>query len=79
MVDMENTGSRRELWLAPITGDRARRLDIDPNIWIEGTGAAREQGFSLSPDGRSIAFAMGKAVSEIWALENFLPTLPAKK
>jgi len=36
-------------------------------------------GFSLSSDGRSLAFVMGKTVTEVWALENFLPAPSAKK
>ena len=34
---------------------------------------------SLSPDGHSIAFQKGKTVSEVWALENFLPAPGTKK
>jgi len=75
----KDIASRRELWLVPITGGRARKLDIDTNIWMEGSAGAGEQGFSLSPDGHSIAFVMGKTVSEVWALENFLPTPNTKK
>jgi hypothetical protein len=60
-------------------GGQPRKLYIDPNIWLNGTARAGQQGFSLSPDGRSIAFQMGKNVTEIWALENFLPKSSAKK
>jgi Tol biopolymer transport system component len=75
----KNTGTRRELWLVSIAGDKPRKLDIDPDIWLKGSGVKGQQGFSLSPDGRSIAFQMGKAVNEVWALENFLPAPAAKK
>jgi Tol biopolymer transport system component len=75
----KNTVSQPELWFVPITGGQPRRLDIDPNIWLNGTTRAGQQGFSLSPDGRSIAFQMGKTVTEIWALENFLPKSSAKQ
>lgn len=34
---------------------------------------ALDEGFSLSPDGRPIAFLSGKSAAEVWALENFLP------
>ncbi len=42
--------------------------------WTEGAGSGAQMGFSVSPDGRSIAFQVGKSADEVWALENFLPT-----
>ena len=58
-------------------GEGPRKLDIDPNIWLEGSArpgeATGDQGFIRSPDGRSIAFLTGKSVLEVWALANFLP------
>ena len=62
-------------------GDPPRKLDIDPDIWMEGSArpGSGDQGFILSPDGHSIAFLMGKATFEVWALENFLPARSAKK
>ena len=74
VIAIKNIGSRRELWLAPVTGGPHRKLDIDPNIWMEGGSGGRDWGFSLSADGRSIAFQTGKTVAEVWALENLLPT-----
>ena len=61
--------SLTELWLVPITGDRPRKLDID----------VEDSQVSLSPDGHHIAFLSGKRAFEVWALENFLPALTAKK
>jgi Tol biopolymer transport system component len=63
-----------ELWRVPIDGSAPRKLDIDVENW---TG----DGFRLSPDGRRIAFVAtaGKQRLEIWAVENFLPALAAKK
>jgi len=76
----KNTGDRRELWLAPINGVRPHKLDIDPEIWLKGAINTGQRGFSLSPDGHSIAFQMGEASEkEVWALENFLPVPAAKK
>jgi Tol biopolymer transport system component len=62
------------LWSVPIDGSQARKLDIDTENW---TG----DGFRISPDGRQIAFvaSAGAMRHEIWALENFLPNVPAKK
>jgi Tol biopolymer transport system component len=67
---------RKELWLVPIDSGKPRKLDIDMDNWILPGG-----GFRLAPDGRQIAFvgAAGKPGQEIWALENFLPKLSAKK
>ena len=58
----------RELWLVPINGAAARKLDIDVSDWGAGSGNIR-----LHPNGRQIAFFAGKQSEEIWALENFLP------
>jgi Tol biopolymer transport system component len=76
---VKDTGSRRELWLFPIADGQPRKIDIDPDIWMNGSLAPGSDGFSLSPDGRSIAFQMGKQSDEVWALENFLPGLSAAK
>jgi Tol biopolymer transport system component len=74
ILAIQNVGSRKELWLVPAAGGPHRKLDIDPNIWFAGTTGGRDNGFSLSPDGRSIAFQTGNAAAEVWALEHFLPT-----
>ena len=58
----------RELWLVPINGAAARKLDIDVSDWGAGSGNIR-----LHPNGRQIAFFAGKRSEEVWALENFLP------
>jgi Tol biopolymer transport system component len=86
LIVQKYTGSRWELWLVPITGQPARRLDIDPELWREGSGQSPrpgvmqgDTGFSLSPDGRQIAFMKGKTAAEVWALENFLPAVRANR
>jgi Tol biopolymer transport system component len=79
VIVMKDTGSRWELWLVPVAGGRPRKLDIDPNIWLDGALGKGDQGVSLSPDGHSIAFQIGKTVTEVWALENFLPKATAKR
>ncbi len=60
----------RELWLVPIDGDKARKLDIDISDWSLGGREIR-----LHPNGREIAFFAGKQSEEIQSLENFLPLL----
>ena len=69
----------RELWLVPVTGGGPRKLDIDPGVWMEDATGGGDSGFSVSPDGRSVAFQMGKTGAEVWALENFLPAPKAKR
>ena len=58
----------RELWLVPVNGAEARKLDIDVSDWGAGSGNIR-----LRPDGSQIAFFAGNRSEEIWALENFPP------
>jgi hypothetical protein len=64
---------RRELWLVPVTGGAPRKLDIDTTTWTAGAMVPSDDGFALSPDGRHLAFQVGKSVDEVWALESFLP------
>jgi hypothetical protein len=48
-------------------------------MWTQGSMGFLDSGFSLSPDGRRLAFLTGKNAAEIWALENFLPPAAPKK
>jgi Tol biopolymer transport system component len=79
VIVTKKSGSGLDLLLVPITGGPARKLDIDAESWTRGNQGDFDQGFSLSPDGSHVAFLMGKSASEVWALENFLPALSAKK
>ena len=67
---------RQELWRVPVTDGRPRKLDIDVDDWLMPGG-----GFQLHPNGDQIAFVAeaGGSGPEVWALENFLPALNAKK
>ena len=62
-----------ELWLAPLNGGEPRKLEVAGDGWVQGSGGALDSGFSLSRDGRRIAFLMGNRSGEVWSLENFLP------
>ncbi|MGH9385967.1 MAG: hypothetical protein ACRD2N_16945 [Vicinamibacterales bacterium] len=63
-------GTRSELWKLPLSGQPAHKLDIDADIRTSGAQGGNDHGFSLSPDGRHIAFLGGKTAVEVWALEN---------
>ncbi len=68
-------GKKSELWLVPIDGGPARKLDFDANrVARYAPGKIR-----LHPDGRRLAYVFGDYTSEVWVLENFLPALSAKK
>ncbi len=88
LIIQKYTGSRWELWLVPVTTGPPRKLDIDPELWRAGISNSNnatplvlqgDTGFSLSPDGRSIALVMGKTTAEVWALENVLAAQSAKR
>jgi Tol biopolymer transport system component len=60
------TGERtdpKELWLVPVDGTAARRLDIDIRDWKPS------RGIRLHPDGRHIAFFTGTDTREVRVLE----------
>ena len=58
-----------ELWLIPLNGSAPRKLDVDLSTAVDGQlGKIR-----LSPDGRQVAYVVGKSYqTETWVLENFL-------
>ena len=62
-------GNPTGLWLAPVSGEGARKIEGDISQWT-ADGSIR-----LSPDGTRVAFvhAAGTPGYEIWAIENFLP------
>ena len=65
-----------ELWRFPIDGSDPRKVDLK----LEGNNLNIGP-FSMHPDGQRIAFGTRptEKQAEIWVLENFLPTLSAKK
>jgi Tol biopolymer transport system component len=67
LLVVNRRGTRRELWLVPVNGSRARKLEIDMDNWAPGPG------FRLHPNGRQIAFFVGQDSQEVWALENVGP------
>lgn len=67
-------GKMSELWLVPVDNAPPRKLNFDVNrVMPYAPGKIR-----LHPDGRQLAYVFGETSSEVWVLENFLPTLNAK-
>jgi Tol biopolymer transport system component len=67
VIVMNTTGQQqdpKELWLVPVDGTAARRLDIEVRGWKPTNG------IRLHPDGKHIAFFTGADAREVWALEN---------
>ena len=61
-----------EIWrVSAQTGEQA--------FVAEYPGSGDFRGARISPDGRSMAYGFGQTKEEVWALENFLPALTAKK
>ena len=57
---------------------RLRKVDLNAD-WVPFLAVTGRQSTSFHPDGRQVAFVRGaKPQPEIWALENFLPTLGAR-
>ncbi len=59
-----------EVWHLPRQGE-PRKLTVDVEGWPVQRSFANA--FSLSPDGRTVAFLVGTASQEVWSLENVLP------
>jgi Tol biopolymer transport system component len=84
LIIQKNTGSRWEMWRIPIAGGQPRKLDIDPGMWRNetvsgGSVIGGDVGFTLSQDGHKVVLTIGKNVSEVWALENFLPATKTRR
>lgn len=75
LVTVRKSGALVELWLVEIETGNARKLNIDVSGWTLSKSEGPGSGFSLSPDGKSIAFVSGKHEREVWALENILSAL----
>ena len=71
--------SPSEIWRVSATDGSARKVDLNAD-WLPFLAVTGRQSTSFHPDGRQVAFVRGASPQlEIWALENFLPTLGAKK
>ncbi|MBI3491410.1 MAG: PD40 domain-containing protein [Acidobacteria bacterium] len=74
----EFTGDR-EVWRVAIDGTEPQKLGLNVNFL--GPLYNSDQQFHAHPDGKRVAFAATEPAKpdEVWALENFLTTLSAKK
>jgi WD40-like Beta Propeller Repeat len=71
-------GSPNELWRVSATDGAARKVSLNAE-WAQHLAVPGRHSTTFHPDGRHVAFIMGKSQVEIWALENFLSTLGTKK
>jgi Tol biopolymer transport system component len=62
-----------ELWRLPIDGGPARKITFVGAEWRNPAPGTFNGGFSISPDGRRLAFLSGTSSAEVWAIQNFLP------
>ena len=62
VVPVRTNGSFQPL-LVPVFGGAPRTLDLEIG----------QLGLKVHPDGRQVAFTVGRAMFELWTLENFLP------
>ena len=67
-----------ELWRVSVGDGSAHKIGLNAD-WAPFLAVRGHHTSSFHPDGRQVAFVMGESKLEIWALENFLPTLGAKK
>jgi len=70
--------SPTELWRVSAADGSAHKVDLNPD-WAPFLAVNGRQATSFHPDGRQVAFVMGKSELEVWALENFLPSAAARK
>jgi Tol biopolymer transport system component len=69
----------REVWRVAIDGAEPQKLGLNVN-WL-GPPFNGDQQFHAHPDGKRVAFAATEPAKpdEVWALENFLPTVQNRK
>ncbi len=74
----KSTGDR-EVWRLAIDGTEPQKLGLKVNFL--GPLYNSDQQFHAHPDGKRVAFAATERAKpdEVWALENFLPTLSTKR
>jgi Tol biopolymer transport system component len=78
LIIATTSNDRTSLWQIPIDGSGRRKLEIDIEPWQAGSSGGVDRGFNISPDGRRIAFLMGRNAREVWVLENLLPATAVK-
>jgi Tol biopolymer transport system component len=63
-VVLQADDAGKAVWLVPVDGTAARKLDVDASQWNLGPG------MRLHPQSTHIAFFTGKDAREVWALES---------
>jgi Tol biopolymer transport system component len=63
-------GSNRPgIWRVPVAGGEPQKIDLSVN----GSHPNSFRDLRLNPDGRHLAFDLGKMRAEVWVMEDFLP------
>ena len=60
-----------ELWRVPVDGSEPRRIDLRGEGWAEDLAPDRR--FSVSRDGRTLAYVSGTLSAEVWMFDNVVP------
>jgi Tol biopolymer transport system component len=71
-------GTPNELWRISAADGAARKVSLNAD-WAQFLAVPGRHSTDFHPDGQHVAFMMGKSQLEIWALENFIATLDAKR
>ena len=66
----KGTTADPQLWLVPVSGESPRRIDVAVTEFSQ---------VRLHPDGQRLAIGSRQVSNEVWALENFLPTLKTSR
>ena len=69
VVPIRTTNGAFQPLLVPVFGGTPRTIDLEIG----------QLGLKVHPDGRQVAFTVGRAMFELWTLENFLPRSSAKR
>jgi hypothetical protein len=69
LIFRKGPSAARETWRIPVEGGAPAKYGAE---WTVGPA-------TINPDGRQVAFPMGVRTLEIWAMENFLPTIKPSK
>lgn len=75
VLAVKEAGSRKELWMLPVSGQAPRMIEVGPDGFVLPSGP----GIRLHPNGTHLAFAAGDSKREVLAFENLVPAVSEKK